>query len=44
MPFTIKPPDLGKALAETEKDIKRAVTSGILPWNWAQANQFSRAA
>ena len=29
MCFTIQRPDLGKALAETEKDIERAVTSGI---------------
>jgi hypothetical protein len=27
--FTIQPPDLDKALAETEKDIERAVTSGM---------------
>jgi hypothetical protein len=27
--FTIQRPDLGKALAETEKDIERAVTSGM---------------
>jgi len=29
MRFTIQRPDLGKALAETEKDIERAVTSGM---------------
>jgi hypothetical protein len=29
MRFTIKRPDFGKALAEAEKDIERAVTSGI---------------
>ena len=29
MRFTIQHPDLGKALAETEKDIERAVTSGM---------------
>ncbi|MBS9477743.1 DUF6441 family protein [Ancylobacter radicis] len=29
MKFAIKHPDLGKALAETEKDIERAVTSGM---------------
>jgi hypothetical protein len=27
--FTIQRPDLGKALAETEKDIERAVTAGM---------------
>ncbi|MDO1581465.1 hypothetical protein [Rhizobium oryzicola] len=29
MRFTIQRPDLGKALAETEKDIECAVTSGM---------------
>jgi hypothetical protein len=29
MRFTIQRPDLGQALAETEKDIERAVTSGM---------------
>jgi hypothetical protein len=29
MKFTIQRPDLGKALAETEKDIERAVMSGM---------------
>jgi hypothetical protein len=29
MRFTIQRPDLGKMLAETEKDIERAVTSGM---------------
>ena len=29
MRFTIQRPDLGKALAETEKDIERAVTWGM---------------
>ncbi|MDH4442136.1 MAG: DUF6441 family protein [Rhizobium sp.] len=29
MKFTIERPDLGKALAETEKDIERAVTWGM---------------
>lgn len=29
MYFTIQRPDLGNALAETEKDIERAVTSGM---------------
>ena len=29
MRFTIQRPDLGKGLAETEKDIERAVTSGM---------------
>lgn len=28
MRFTIQRPDLGKVLAETEKDVERAVTSG----------------
>ena len=29
MRFTIQRPDLGKALPESEKDIERAVTSGM---------------
>lgn len=29
MRFTIQRPDLGKALAKTEKDVERAVTSGM---------------